>query len=91
MLGIFFVTFLFDDTLDPVEAFSNLGEGCVEWCKSQTDVIGGAEVRDDVHLFDKGAVDAVAVRVADGDVRTALGRVRWGAEGKAERGEPGFS
>ena len=68
LLGIFFVDFFCHHPLDTVKTFPDLNEGCVEWREAETDIIRFAEVGDDVHVFDQGAVDPIAVRVADGDV-----------------------
>ena len=84
------MSLFFDHTFDPVESFPYLCKGCVEWRKAETDVVWCAEVGDDVHFFDEGAVDAVAVCMADGDMRAAFCRVARGTEGKAQGGKPGF-
>ena len=52
--------------------------------RSQDGYYRVAEIRDDVHLVDEGAVDAIAFRVADADMRAAPGGVTRGAEGKAQ-------
>ena len=62
----------------------------VERRKAEAKVIWGAEVGDDVHLFDEGAVDAVAFGVADADVRAANGRVQLESRGKSQRGRASF-
>ena len=90
LFSIFLVQVFCYHPFDTVEAFPDIGKGKVERRETQTEVIGRTEVRDDVQVFDEGAVDAIAVWVADGDVGAANGRVGWGAEGKAQRGEPSF-
>src|SRR4030095_5363300 len=87
LFSIFLVDFFFHHPFDTVEAFPDFGEGGVERCKSQADVVGFAEVGDDVHVFDQGTVDAVAVRVADADMGAALSGITRGAEGEAEGGK----
>jgi len=84
LFSIFLVAFFFHHPFDTVEALADFGEGSIERRKAKPNVIGFAEIRDDVHFCDEGAVDAVAVRVADGDVGAALGRVTRGTEGKAQ-------
>lgn len=84
------MAFLFYDPFDSIESLPDFGERGVERGKPEADVVRRAEVGDDVHFLDEGAVDAVAVRVADGDVRAALSRIPRGAEGKAQWGEPGI-
>ena len=68
LFSVVLVAFLCHHPLDAVEAFADLGKGRVERREAETQVIGFAEVGDDVHFFDEGTVDAVAFGVADGDV-----------------------
>ena len=85
--GIFLIAFFLHDSFDTVKAFPDFGEGRIQRCEPQADVIGFTKVRDDVHLIDQGAVYAVAVRVTDADMGAALGRIPRGAEGKAKWGK----
>ena len=82
--GIFFVAFFFHHAADTVEALTDICKGNVDGRKAETEIIGRAEIGDDVQFFDQGAVDAVSFGVADGDVGAADGRIKRGAEGKAE-------
>lgn len=68
LFSIFLVKIFCHHPLDAMEAFPDFSKGCIEWGEAKTDIIRFAEIGDDVHLFDHGAVDAVAVRMADGDV-----------------------
>ena len=73
LLWILYITLLFHYAADAVEALPDVCEGDVKRREPQPDVVGRAEVRDDVHLFDQGAVDAVAFLVPDADVGAASG------------------
>src|SRR5215207_6928017 len=84
LFWIVFISLLFDHPADTVETLPDLGEGNIERREPQPAVIGGAKIGDDIHFLDHGAVDAIAFRMADADVRAASGRVTWGAKRKAQ-------
>ena len=77
-------------TLDSIKAFPNFHKRYVEWSKAEAKIIRFTEIGDDVHLFDQGAVDAVTFGMADADVRSALGRVTLGSQGKSQMGQAGY-
>src|SRR5258706_15905613 len=79
LFNLFFLKVFYHHPLDAVEAFPDFSEGGVQRGEAKPDVIRFAEVGDDVYLFNHSAVDAIAVRVANADVRAALGRIPRGA------------
>ncbi len=53
-----------DGTTHAVDTIPDFQERGVDGCKPEADVIGFAEVGDQVHFLDEGAIDAVALCVA---------------------------
>lgn len=84
---IFLVALLHHHLADAIHRVPDFGEGGVERGEAEADVVGGAEVGDDVHLLDQRADDAVRVRVAETHVRAAPLRVPRRAEFESERDE----
>ena len=75
LFWIVLISLLFHHPADAVEAFPDVAEGDIERREPQSDVIGRAEVGDDVQLLDHGAVDTVPFLMADADVGATPGRV----------------
>src|SRR5258706_8121931 len=84
LFSIFLVKIFCHHPLDAMEALPDLRERGVQRSKTQADIIGCAEVGDNVQFFDEGAVDAISVCMANGDMGATDGRIPRGAEGEAQ-------
>ena len=83
-VDIFHIVFPLFAHFDSIKPFPDIAERNIKGCEAQTNIIRGAEVRDNVHLFDHRPVDAIAFLVANTDVGAASGKVTRGAERKAQ-------
>ena len=68
VLRVFLEPFLLRNTADAIESLPDIRKRYVQRCKAEADIVRFAKIRDDVHLFDERAVDAIPLRVADANV-----------------------
>jgi len=73
--GIVAIAFFLNYLPDPVDGSPHAGKTGVERRQTHPDIVRLAKVGQDGHLFDQRAVDAVALRMADADVRATASRI----------------
>lgn len=79
LLRIFLITFLLDRPANAVESLPNVTEGRVKRGQAEAQIVGVAEIGNDIHFLNQYAVDAVTVRMADAHMRAAYAGLAVGS------------
>ena len=82
--GVFVVQPLADSMANAINAMPDFGKRRRQGAEAEAQIVGLAEVRDNLHFGNQGLVDLIAQGVANTDMRATDERITGAAHGKAE-------